>query len=242
MGEIARHLAIDRYSSIWAGVAGCVTQPRYFVGTRAFNSSNQCSTTWICGASGAVASFRPASTVPMNRLPSGVMSYCRSGTLKPNRNGPGATTTGFPNANVGCVVTLTTLSWSRGRRCSKYSSFPSRDHTGWLPVGAIRYLAPELGNGCTKSCEPDVYATHRPSGENIASAGSAADSASTSGVTFGSPTDNEKNDLVKLRSFITPTSNVFPSGDHERGTWAAPASGFVRRSDAVVPWAPCPKP
>jgi hypothetical protein len=55
-------------------------------------------------------------------------------------------------------------------RPPKKSSFPSGDQSGSIEAVGIWYVAPVLGNGCTKipgfSTPPLVYASHRPSGEN----------------------------------------------------------------------------
>src|SRR3954453_16558066 len=76
------------------------------VGTRAFSSSNQLRTTWICGAAGIpVAPGKSAATTPRSR-PSWVMSLLRS-YPGPRSRKLLSTGTGLPNANDGCVVTLT---------------------------------------------------------------------------------------------------------------------------------------
>ena len=82
----------------------------YFVGTFAFSSSVQFSTTSICGVTGAPDGVWPAVIMPMNRLPSGVMSYGLAPALNARlaRN-PRGSGTGLLTTNDGCVVTLTTV-------------------------------------------------------------------------------------------------------------------------------------
>ena len=50
------------------------------------------------------------------------------------------------NANVGCVVTVTTPIELGERGVMIWR--PSADHAGWLPT-PISYVAPVGGNGCT---------------------------------------------------------------------------------------------
>jgi hypothetical protein len=106
-------------------------RPVYFVGTRAFSSSNQLRTTWISGAAAAPDGVRAAVTMP-RILPSGVVSY-RLGDSGPitSNNLPCGACTGFPTVNVGCVVKATATNPAG----SEYkSSFPSGDQSGCLPV------------------------------------------------------------------------------------------------------------
>src|SRR5262249_10226333 len=81
----------------------------YFVGTRAFSSSNQFNTTSIrCGAVAPVSC--PGATMPSSR-PSLATSWLRSAVcelpmVKPRRTGIGSL-----NENPDCNATLTNTSW-----------------------------------------------------------------------------------------------------------------------------------
>ena len=78
-------------------------------GTRVLESSNQFSTTWICGALGLPDADCPAAMAETN-LPSRVMSYGRRTSGEAPGNGRGSAT-GFPKVKAGCVVTLTDSNW-----------------------------------------------------------------------------------------------------------------------------------
>src|SRR5580658_8233347 len=78
----------------------------YRTGARCFTSSNQLSTTWICGGPPPVCAC-PAGTTPIKCLPSGRMSYGLTNAglavVKPDFGAR----TGLPKLRLGLVVTLT---------------------------------------------------------------------------------------------------------------------------------------
>src|SRR5262249_42124671 len=83
----------------------------HFVGTRAFNSSNQFKTTCISGGAAEPDKvFSRAETTPRIRFPSSMMSLFRSiaGPGSSKRTGTGA---GTPKLKAGFVVTLTLTNW-----------------------------------------------------------------------------------------------------------------------------------
>jgi hypothetical protein len=82
----------------------------YFVGTRAFSSSNQLSTTRICGAAAAPnESSSDDETTPTN-LPSGNTSYALVSSAVLFAITLAGRFAGVPNVTFGCVATLTAAS------------------------------------------------------------------------------------------------------------------------------------
>src|SRR5258706_2664247 len=92
---------------------GKVKKP-YFVGTRAFRSSNQFSTTCICELVDGPAAVEPAAPATMtatNFWPSAGTSLRRATSPAPSNHKRGfGIGTGLPKARVGCVVTATARS------------------------------------------------------------------------------------------------------------------------------------
>ena len=88
-------------------------------------------------------------------------------------------------------------------------------------------MVPSVTPGC-----PIWYATHRPSGENIALVGSVEAFTSPNRVAFRSLSENIQSD--EMDPFVALNSRTSPSGDHDSGVCDVPGSGVVRRS-AVPP-------
>src|SRR6185503_17518249 len=84
----------------------------------------------------------------------------------------------------------------------------------------------------------EEYATHRPSGENVALS-DALDSSRPNGTVFlpsGVKTHN-----ACVAPFTTENSSVVPSRDHDSGTCSSSAAAVVRRSAVLEPSATCQK-
>ena len=77
-----------------------------------------------------------------------------------------------------------------------------------------------------------IYATHRPSGENVECFSTAGESAKAAGLVPESVVIVQTLSLPALTTFI---DRVFPSGLHDSGRCATPASGLLRRSAAPLP-------
>ena len=148
------------------------------------------------------------------------------------------TGSGLPNVRLGCVAMRTTIVWPGPLR-EKKSSFPSGDQSGWKPF-EIRFLAPVVGNGSTKSAKAAfltmAYATHRPSGEKAA-LGDADNCPMSKGVGVLSPTPEIQR--VKEDPFLSENRKRSLFGTQASGIWDAPDSGLVSRSAAPVPSARC---